>query len=157
VLKGSKKWLFPINEPAAYQVIPFINNGTLTRGYTFYRSMKDNIQFIICSVNGGQGTGVFVSDFCETNKATMIENINSKITSAHEFLKQTNHLIISYGSSYFYELVNSKKIVNNCHQFPNNYFTKQIGNSNLFKDSFFLIYFLLSHLRSWPKKKKGGD
>jgi len=78
----------------------------------------------------------FHSDFCETNKATMIENINSKITSAHEFLKQTNHLIISYGTSYFYELVNNKKIVNNCHQFPNNYFTKQIGNSNLFKDSF---------------------
>jgi hypothetical protein len=66
----------------------------------------------------------------------MIENINLKITSAHEFLKQTNHLIISYGTSYFYELVNNKKIVNNCHQFPNNYFTKQIGNSNLFKDSF---------------------
>ncbi|MFN5629127.1 MAG: GSCFA domain-containing protein [Bacteroidota bacterium] len=78
----------------------------------------------------------FHSDFCEPNRTRMIENINSKIISSHEFLKKTNHVIISYGTSYFYELVNNKKIVNNCHQFPNNYFTKQIGNSNLFKDSF---------------------
>jgi hypothetical protein len=82
----------------------------------------------------------FHSDFCNTNKNKMLEEINSKISESYEFYKNSKHLIITYGTSYFYRNLNTNRVVNNCHQFPNHIFEKQIGNTKLFSDSFLDVY-----------------
>jgi hypothetical protein len=88
----------------------------------------------------------FHSDFCENNKIKMLEKLNLNIHQAHEFLKKTNHLILSYGTSYFYQLSINKILVNNCHRFPGNTFTKELGSTNLFIESFSELHKKLSKL-----------
>lgn len=45
-----------------------------------------------------------------------MENINTNINSAHNFLKSAQYLIISLGTSWVYEYKKSGKIVSNCHK-----------------------------------------
>jgi hypothetical protein len=71
---------------------------------------------------------------------TWLEEINSKISESYEFYKNAKHIIITYGTAYFYKNVNTMQVVNNCHQFPNHIFEKQIGNTKMFSDSFFDVY-----------------
>jgi hypothetical protein len=54
-----------------------------------------------------------------------LNNINTAINNAHHFLKTTNWLLLTLGSSFVYEL-DTKKVVANCHKVPTDKFTKRL-------------------------------
>ncbi len=55
---------------------------------------------------------------------SVLESINQSILLAHQFLKKTNLLIITLGSSWVYKYAKTNKIVANCHKIPNTEFHK---------------------------------
>ena len=63
--------------------------------------------------------------FSDVNKSIALEKINQSQRAAHDFLKSTDWLIITLGSSYVYELEN-KKVVANCHKVPTDKFNKKL-------------------------------
>lgn len=58
------------------------------------------------------------SRFSDTEPAAILEKINSRIVSSHEFLKNADFLVITFGTAWAYELLNSGQIVSNCHKVP---------------------------------------
>ena len=64
------------------------------------------------------------SRFSATEKTACLNTINEHISSAHEHLKKTEWLFITFGSAFFYSLNNSNKRVGNCHKIPQNEFSK---------------------------------
>lgn len=57
---------------------------------------------------------------------TTLEKINSKIKEGRNFLKNTNWVIITYGSSFVYEFIPKQKKVANCHKIPQKFFKKHL-------------------------------
>jgi hypothetical protein len=74
------------------------------------------------------------SRFSSTNKETVIQNINSSQTQAHNFLKDADWLIITLGSSFSYRLkegeIGKELLPNggvaNCHRAPAQWFQKHM-------------------------------
>ena len=65
---------------------------------------------------------LFHSEMNKSNKSEYIENVNSKLAKTNEFLKETNHLFITFGTAWVYEKDNN--VVANCHKITNNKFSK---------------------------------
>jgi hypothetical protein len=63
--------------------------------------------------------------FSDVNQTQALAKINQSQKAAHEFLKKTDWLIITLGSSYVYELENNK-VVANCHKVPTDKFNKKL-------------------------------
>jgi hypothetical protein len=68
----------------------------------------------------------FHSDFNSTSKNELINNINTSINIAHSFLKETNYIFITLGTSWIYEFINTQKIVANCHKLNQNLYHKRL-------------------------------
>lgn len=56
----------------------------------------------------------------------LITNISEKITFAESYLKTTDYLIITLGTSWVYRYKKTNKIVSNCHKIPANEFTHEL-------------------------------
>jgi len=69
------------------------------------------------------------SYFDKSNINDALELINQKIREAHLFLKKSNWIIITLGTSWIYEEEKSAKIVANCHKIPQKHFSKRILTS----------------------------
>jgi hypothetical protein len=54
-----------------------------------------------------------------------LDFINHEIQQSNEFLKSTNFVIITLGTSFIYEFLPKKKLVANCHKIPAKYFEKR--------------------------------
>ena len=75
------------------------------------------------------------SRFSNINKEECLKNINQSQNTAHEFLKKTDWIIITLGSSFSYRLTNLTPSpspegegsgVANCHRAPANWFSKHL-------------------------------
>jgi len=66
------------------------------------------------------------SDKSNANKEALMANLNAIIISAQQQLQEATHIIITYGTSWVYRNVESKKIVANCHKVPQAAFRKEI-------------------------------
>ena len=66
------------------------------------------------------------SDLSNVNKEALIANLNAIIILAKQQLQEATHTIITYGTSWVYRNIESKKIVANCHKVPQAAFTKEI-------------------------------
>ncbi len=74
------------------------------------------------------------SRFSATDPATALNKINHSIQEAHEFLKQTDWLILTLGSAFTYRLTESAELgglqigesVANCHRAPSAWFSKEM-------------------------------
>jgi hypothetical protein len=66
------------------------------------------------------------SDLSNENKDKFLENLNLLLESTIQQIKESTHVIITYGTSWVYRLKTSKKIVANCHKVPQNQFDKEI-------------------------------
>ncbi|MGD9898136.1 MAG: GSCFA domain-containing protein [Calditrichaceae bacterium] len=62
------------------------------------------------------------SDFSHHVAETCIEKLNRELSSAAEFLKTTDWLILTYGTSYVYRHKQTGIIVSNCHKIPSSEF-----------------------------------
>lgn len=54
-----------------------------------------------------------------------LEKINEKVAKANAFLKKTNWVIVTYGTSYVYEFLPQNILVANCHKIPQKFFKKR--------------------------------
>jgi hypothetical protein len=75
------------------------------------------------------------SRFSAIEQKDALENINSTILEAHDFLKSANHLIITLGSAWLYHLTNEAplgkgQVVANNHKGPIHWFYKSLMQPN---------------------------
>lgn len=66
------------------------------------------------------------SDFSGLKVADVLSHINSNIATAHHSLKSVKHLFITLGTAWGYRLKSTRKLVANCHKFPNKEFDKEL-------------------------------
>lgn len=55
-----------------------------------------------------------------------LDKINAQIETGNQFLRNTNWILITYGTSFIYEFLPKKKLVANCHKIPAKYFEKRM-------------------------------
>lgn len=65
--------------------------------------------------------------FSNAGKAACLEACNNAVSETHGFLKDTDTLILTLGTSTVYQLAGSDTIVNNCHKFPAAGFKKRLA------------------------------
>jgi hypothetical protein len=70
------------------------------------------------------------SRLSNTDKQTCLTTINNSISSAHDFIKQTDWLFITFGSAFVYKRNDTDELVGNCHKVPQKEFTKQMLTVN---------------------------
>ncbi|MFY8021531.1 MAG: GSCFA domain-containing protein [Bacteroidia bacterium] len=61
-----------------------------------------------------------------TNKSSFIDLLHRKNIEQSVLLRQSNYLIVSFGSAYVYELIEQNRIVANCHKVPASAFRKRL-------------------------------
>lgn len=66
------------------------------------------------------------SKFNELSQEELLKNCNHKISELNTFLKESEVIFITLGTSFVYELIETKKIVANCHKVPANKFHKKL-------------------------------
>jgi len=81
-------------------------------------------------VNGLWSHPDFHGSFNGVNEAEVRTNIDDSINTAHEFCKGVNTFFITIGTSFVFEEIATKKIVNNCHKRPNNLFERKLLSVN---------------------------
>lgn len=59
-------------------------------------------------------------------KGEILQQLNSGIEQTHRFLEEASHVIITLGTAWAYQLVETGKTVANCHKLPQKYFTKEL-------------------------------
>lgn len=64
--------------------------------------------------------------FSSFNKNACLDNINKEIKSAQDKLSETKTIVITFGTAWVYELVESHRIVANCHKLPAKNFNKRL-------------------------------
>lgn len=66
------------------------------------------------------------SVFSGIDKEIVLERINQSQNEANGFLKNAKIVVITFGTSYYYELKESGKVVANCHKAPPHLFEKKL-------------------------------
>lgn len=66
------------------------------------------------------------SDFSSNTTSETLSKINASIQKTAMDLKETSHLIITLGTAWIYQHIESDQTVANCHKVPQKYFIKKI-------------------------------
>lgn len=56
--------------------------------------------------------------FSDVDKQTCLNKLNISRSKARLFLKETNFLVVTFGTSWVYEYIERSRIVSNCHKLP---------------------------------------
>lgn len=64
------------------------------------------------------------SELSHPNKEIFIQQLNDRILHTHQYLHELTHCLITLGTSWVYENLESKKVVANCHKLPQKKFKK---------------------------------
>lgn len=78
------------------------------------------------------------------NESDLIKKTESILKTTHLFLKEADHLIITFGSAFVFRNINTGKIVANCHKQPQHLFKKELLKS---RDIIITYNLLLSELK----------
>lgn len=81
----------------------------------------------------------FHSKLSDSSPAGAVEKMNTAIEKGHFFLKESNWLIITLGTSFVYEN-QEETIVANCHKVPATVFKKRLLSIQEIEDAFQLLY-----------------
>lgn len=79
----------------------------------------------------------------------ILEKINHKVEIAHSFLKNTDWVIITYGTAYVYEFLPQNILAANCHKIPQKFFHKRFLTPEELSSS---IKNTISHINDIAKK-----
>ncbi len=82
----------------------------------------------------------FHSSLSALNQQELENKVKTSIANANEFLKNTNRIIITYGTAFVYRLKNNNEIVANCHKIPSSNFTKSLLRESEVIESFQIFY-----------------
>ena len=66
------------------------------------------------------------SDLSNSNKDELVASLNTIIKATKEELSEASHIIITYGTSWVYQNIESNDIVANCHKVPQKQFKKEL-------------------------------
>jgi hypothetical protein len=69
----------------------------------------------------------FHSQFIHKTKEGLLANITQKQKETESFLKETNAILITWGTAYYYQDNILKRPISNCHKQPSQRFTKQMN------------------------------
>lgn len=61
-----------------------------------------------------------------SNKQAFLDDLNKLILQTFDYLLETSHLIITYGTSWVYRNAESNQVVANCHKVPQKHFLKEL-------------------------------
>jgi hypothetical protein len=64
--------------------------------------------------------------FSSFNQTECLNKINNEINCAHQHLQDTKTIVITLGTAWVYENIETKKLVANCHKIPAKNFTKRL-------------------------------
>lgn len=88
----------------------------------------------------------FHSSLSTLDRGLLEKNIERTIQLAHEFLKSTKVLLITYGTSWVFERNDTHEIVSNCHKMPASNFTRSLLTQKRILESFELLHKELKEL-----------
>ena len=66
------------------------------------------------------------SRFSDPDAESCLKRINERIDSAARKLKETDFLILTFGTAWIYKLADSGKLVSNCHKLPAKFFHREL-------------------------------
>jgi hypothetical protein len=78
----------------------------------------------------------FHSELSSLNKADLMQRLTNTIGSVHYFLKDTSWILITYGTAWVYNRVDTGEIVANCHKMPASNFRKTLMTEDSIVKSF---------------------
>ncbi len=70
------------------------------------------------------------SSFSSPNKKEVLNKINGEIDKAHNYIKEAQTLFITFGTSWYFKLLENNEVVANCHKLPSNLFKRELLNVN---------------------------
>ncbi len=76
------------------------------------------------------------SSLSDLNAEVLLENLNSALQNAREFLQQSSHVIITLGTAWSYFHLETEQSVANCHKIPQKFFRKELQSSEEIQQSF---------------------
>jgi len=91
------------------------------------------------------------STFSATTADEALQKINSRLLAARYFLRETNVMMITLGTAWVFELVDTRKIVSNCHKLPASRFTRRRLSVDEIINEFTEVFGLLRN--SYPGQK----
>jgi hypothetical protein len=80
------------------------------------------------------------SSFAALKKEELEEKSRDAISAAHDFIKKSGFLLITYGTAWVYTHKQTGRIVANCHKQPSHMFEKSLLNSGQIIESFSLMH-----------------
>ena len=66
------------------------------------------------------------SDLSNTDKESLLIEINDLLVATNKQISEASHIIITYGTSWVYRNKQTNKLVANCHKVPQNQFDKEL-------------------------------
>ncbi len=82
----------------------------------------------------------FHSEFSALQKETLQNRLSDCLQTTHQFLKNADRLIITYGTAWVYERIDNNELVANCHKMPAKLFTKSLLTQKKIIESFDPLY-----------------
>jgi hypothetical protein len=82
----------------------------------------------------------FHSEISALSRLELETLIKIRIEASHQFLKNADWLIITYGTAWVYERIDNEEIVANCHKMAASNFTKQLISQKKIVESFEYMY-----------------
>jgi hypothetical protein len=82
----------------------------------------------------------FHSRFSSTKKTELVDQLTNTIGSVHYFLKDSGWILITYGTAWVYNRVDTGEVVANCHKMPANLFRKNLMSEDAIVKSFETFY-----------------
>jgi len=76
------------------------------------------------------------SSVCATTKIDFLSLINNKLNELREYLITASHIILTFGTSWVYSFLKTKKIVANCFKIPQKEFQKDLLSIEEIKTSY---------------------
>jgi len=77
--------------------------------------------------------------FSDSNAQVCLENINSRLNVARTFFNQSQILIITFGTAWVFEDLNTGQVVSNCHKLPDRNFIRRRLTIQEIVDNYILI------------------
>lgn len=75
------------------------------------------------------------SDLSSNTKEDLLFNLNKILKATKQQLLEASHVIITYGTSWVYRVIESNEIVANCHKVPQKHFAKELLSIATIKES----------------------
>ena len=120
--------------------------GVIYNPYSIHRALHYSLEFSLPAENtyvqheGLWSNYEFHSSFSGLTKEEVILKISNSLRSAHNSLKETEVLLITYGSAWVYENIETGEVVANCHKVPAKNFKKILLNTEAIAESFRFLY-----------------